>query len=98
MNQAVVLFLEKVNQVRLLVVRIGTATYTAGTPDHLGPGQSPPFTSDKFLVQKLSRLGEVVSPVRKLLSGCKSPLLHELVSHRRQVYMIYDNKVWGGRE
>lgn len=41
----------------------------------------PPFISDDFLVRELSRHGKVVSPIRKLLSGCKSPLLRHVVSH-----------------
>lgn len=53
----------------------------------------PPFISDEFLLRELSRHGKVVSPIRKLLSGCKSLLLRHVVSHRRQLYMILNNKV-----
>ncbi|TWW63339.1 hypothetical protein D4764_03G0003470 [Takifugu flavidus] len=35
-----------------------------------------------------SRHGKLVSPIRKLLSGCWSPLLSHVVSHRRQVRVI----------
>lgn len=52
---------------------------------------SPPFVSDEFLIQKLFHHGKVVSLVCKLLSGCKLPLLHHVVSHLRQVYMILNN-------
>ncbi|TWW59242.1 Transposon TX1 uncharacterized 82 kDa protein ORF 1 [Takifugu flavidus] len=47
---------------------------------------------DEFLVRELSRHGKVVSPIRKMLSGCKSPLLRHVVSHRRQVHMILNNR------
>ena len=38
----------------------------------------PQFISDDFLLDELSRHGKVVSPMRKILSGCKSPLLKQL--------------------
>ncbi|KAF0039204.1 hypothetical protein F2P81_009688 [Scophthalmus maximus] len=52
----------------------------------------PPFISDEFLVRELSRHGKVVSGVQKLSSGYKSPLLRHVVSHRRQLYMILNNR------
>ena len=52
----------------------------------------PPFISDDFLIKELSRHGKVVSPIRKMLSGCKSPLLRHVVSHRRQLFMLLNNK------
>ncbi|TWW78288.1 Transposon TX1 uncharacterized 82 kDa protein ORF 1, partial [Takifugu flavidus] len=51
-----------------------------------------PFVSNKFLARELSRHGKLVSPIRKLLSGCKSPLLRHVVSHRRQVHMVLNNR------
>lgn len=99
MNRAVVLFLEKVEQVKLLVE---TGVTVNGLFEAVQPltqpaaritlSNVPPFISDEFLLQKLSRHGKVVSPIRKLLSGCKSPLLRHVVSHRRQVYMILNNR------
>ena len=52
----------------------------------------PPFIGDEVLVRELSRHGKIVSPIRKLPSGCKSPLLRHVVSHRRQVHMILNKK------
>ena len=52
----------------------------------------PPSITDEFLSRELSRHGKVASPIRKLLSGCKSPLLKHVVSHRRQLYMILNNR------
>ncbi|KAI3367139.1 hypothetical protein L3Q82_008136 [Scortum barcoo] len=52
----------------------------------------PPFISDEVLLRELARHGKIVSPVRKLPSGCKSPLLRHIVSHRQQVQMILNKK------
>ncbi|TWW71609.1 hypothetical protein D4764_16G0001060 [Takifugu flavidus] len=52
----------------------------------------PPFISDEFLVRELSRHGKVVSPIRKMLSGCKSLLLRHVVFHQGQVHMTLNNR------
>ena len=52
----------------------------------------PPFIGAEVLVRELSRHGKIMSPIRKLPSGCKSPLLRHVVSHRRQVHMILNKK------
>ena len=52
----------------------------------------PPFISDQFIVEQLSRHGKVISPVRKLPSGCKSSLLSQAVSYRRAVQMILNDR------
>ena len=44
-----------------------------------------------MLERELSRHGKIVSPIKKVLSGCKSPLLHHMVPHRRQLFMILNN-------
>ena len=44
----------------------------------------PPFISDEFLIKELCRHGKVVSPIRKVLSGCNSPLLRHVVSHCKE--------------
>ena len=99
MNRAVVLFLEKVEQVKLLVESGLTVNglFEAVQPlsqpaARITLSNVPPFISDDFLLRELSRHGKVVSPIRKLLSGCKSPLLRHVVSHRRQLYMILNNR------
>nr|BAC82602.1 gag-like protein [Takifugu rubripes] len=99
MNRAVVLFLGKVEQVNTLVetgITVG-GQFVQVTPltqpaARITLSNMPPFISDEFLVRELSRHGKVVSPIRKMLSGCKSPLLRHVVSHRRQVHMILNNK------
>ncbi|XP_056887123.1 ribosome-binding protein 1-like [Takifugu flavidus] len=99
MNRAVVLFLAKVEQVNMLVetgITVG-GQFIQVTPltqpaARITLSNVPPFISDEFLVRELSRHGKVVSPIRKMLSGCKSPLLRHVVSHRRQVHMILNNR------
>ncbi len=51
----------------------------------------PPFVKDEIIVQELSRYGKIVSPIKKIPLGCKSPLVKHLVSFRRQVFMILKN-------
>ncbi|TWW74497.1 Transposon TX1 uncharacterized 82 kDa protein ORF 1 [Takifugu flavidus] len=99
MNRAVVLFLEKVEQVNKLVeagITVGgqfvQVTLLTQLAARITLSNVPPFISDEFLVRKLSQHGKVVSPIRKMLSGCKSPLLRHVVSHRRQVHMILNNR------
>ena len=48
----------------------------------------PPFIRDELLEVELSRHGKIVSPIKKVSSGCKSPVLQHVVSHRRQVFMV----------
>ena len=48
----------------------------------------PPFIGEEVLIRELSRHGEIVSAIRKLPSGFKSPLMIHVVGYRRQVHMI----------
>jgi len=99
MNGAAVLFVEKVEQANLLVesgisvngsfLQVSPLTQPA---TKIILSNVPPFVSDEFLVRELSRHGKVVSPVKKILSGCKSPLLKHVVSHRRQLFMILNKR------
>ena len=52
----------------------------------------PPFIGDELLIRELSRHGKVVSAIRKLPSGFKSPLMRHVVGYRRQVHMILNKK------
>ncbi|TWW77600.1 Transposon TX1 uncharacterized 82 kDa protein ORF 1 [Takifugu flavidus] len=96
MKRALVLFVDKVEQVNRLVE---TGISVGGRFEAVLPQPStrvtlivPPFISEEFLARDLARFGKIVSPIRKVLSGCKSPLLKHVVSHRRQVYMILNNR------
>ncbi len=52
----------------------------------------PPFISDEILTREFSRHGKIVSQIRKVPSGCKSPQLKHVVSHRRQLHLILNNR------
>ncbi|TWW53390.1 hypothetical protein D4764_0178810, partial [Takifugu flavidus] len=99
MNGAVVLFVEKVEQVNRLVEagisvggRFETVLPLSQPATKVTLSNVPPFITDEFLCRELSRHGKIVSPMRKVMSGCKSPLLKHVVSHQRQVYMILNNR------
>lgn len=49
---------------------------------------APPFIKNDDLWKALSRHGQIVSPIRMVLLGCKSPKLKHVVCHRRQLYMV----------
>lgn len=51
----------------------------------------PPFISDEIIERELQRHGQIVSAIKKIPVGCKSPLLKHVVSFRRQLYMILKN-------
>lgn len=48
----------------------------------------PPFISDEIISRELARYGQVVSSIKMIPFGCKSPLLKHVVSFRRQFHMI----------
>ncbi|TWW68802.1 Transposon TX1 uncharacterized 82 kDa protein ORF 1 [Takifugu flavidus] len=99
MHGAVVLFVDKVEQANRLVetgISVG-GRFEAVLPltqpsTRITLSNVPPFISDEFLARELARFGKIVSPIKRVLSGCKSPLLKHVVSHRRQVYMILNNR------
>ncbi|KAI3355855.1 hypothetical protein L3Q82_004225 [Scortum barcoo] len=43
---------------------------------------------NEVLAKELSRFGQLVSPIKMLSLGSKSPLLKHVVCHRRQVFMV----------
>ncbi|KAM9738114.1 uncharacterized protein ACNS7B_013564 [Menidia menidia] len=99
MNGAVVCFVEKVEQAQQLVeVGVSVGDLFLQVSPLILPAAKvtlsnvPPFISDEFLIKELSRHGKVVSPLKKVPTGCKSPLLKHVVSHRRQLFMILNRK------
>lgn len=95
MNSAVVVFLDTIEKVNS-VVQNGVViqdTFTSVMP-LLQPAKRvilsnvPPFIKDQLLIAELSRHGKVVSQMKKIPFGCKSPLLKHVVCFRRQVYMV----------
>ena len=99
MNGAVVIFVDSVAKgnhvvesgivIKDLFVSVSPLT-TLATRDTIS--NIPPFIGDEVLVRELSRYGKIVSAIKKLPSGCKSPLMQHVVSHRRQVQMILNKK------
>ncbi|KAL0148443.1 hypothetical protein M9458_056253, partial [Cirrhinus mrigala] len=98
MNSAVVVFLDSVEKVNS-IVQSGVVIQDTLTPvmPLLQPAKKvilsnvPPFIKDELLIAELSRHGKIVSQMKKIPLGCKSPLLKHVVCFRRQVYMVLKN-------
>jgi len=95
MNGAVVIFLDKTEKVNTIVENgIVLNDSLIKVFPLVNPARKvllsnvPPFISDEALKRELSRYGQLVSAIKKIPLGCKSPLLKHVVSFRRQVYMI----------
>lgn len=50
-----------------------------------------PFIKDELLTKELARHGKIMSQMKKIPLGCKSPLLKHVVCFRRQVFMILNS-------
>ncbi|MPV02233.1 hypothetical protein FVA96_23770 [Escherichia coli] len=95
MNRAVVIFVDSVEKARE-VVASGVVVRGAHVPVfplevpavRVTVANVPPFVPDGVLLEELAKHGKVVSPLKKLSSGCKSPLMRHVVSHRRQLHMV----------
>lgn len=96
MNSAVVIFLDSVDKVNS-VVESGVAIRDVFTPvmplfnpaKRVMISNAPPFLSNDALVTELGRYGLLVSPIRMVSLGCKSP---HVLSFRRSTFMILKNK------
>lgn len=95
MNGAVVIFLDVIEKVNS-VVQSGVViqdTLVSVVPliqpaKRIILSNVPPFIKDEVLVAELSRHGKIMSQMKKIPLGCKSPLLKHVVCFRRQVYMV----------
>ncbi|XP_077964205.1 uncharacterized protein LOC144411427 [Gasterosteus aculeatus] len=82
MNRAVVIFVDSVEKARE-VVASGVVVRGAHAPVlplavpavRVTVANVPPFVPDGVLLEELAKHGKVVSPLKKLSSGCKSPLM-----------------------
>ncbi|XP_034719974.1 uncharacterized protein LOC117939040 [Etheostoma cragini] len=99
MNGAVVVFVDSVDKANAmvesgLVINDALVSVTPLTTPatRVTVSNIPPFIRDDVLQRELSRYSKIVSPFKMLPSGCRSPLLRHVVSHRRQVLMILNNK------
>lgn len=100
MNSAIVVFLKTIDLANLLVESgivindIFTPVLPLSTPSKkVILSNVPPFISNEVLTKMLSRYGKIVSPIKMIPIGCKSPLLKHVVSFRRYVYMILQDNL-----
>ncbi|KAL2085238.1 hypothetical protein ACEWY4_018558 [Coilia grayii] len=98
MNNAIVLFLATVEKAREMILKGVVINDTlwpvlplSSPSKKIIISNVPPFIKDDLIRKELERYGRVVSSIRKIPLGCKSPLLKHLVSFRRQVYMVLEN-------
>lgn len=95
MNGAVVVFAKTVDLANQLVQNgvvikgIFTPVLPLSTPSKkVILSNVPPFIPNEVLANLLARHGKIVSPIKMIPIGTKSPLLKHVVSFRRYVYMI----------
>ncbi|KAK3554320.1 hypothetical protein QTP70_020809, partial [Hemibagrus guttatus] len=100
MNSAIVVFLNDVEKVRKLTQNgiVGNNETILVSPlsspaKKVMLSNVPPFISDEAISKELSRYGRMVSPIKKIPLGCKSPLVKHLVSFRRMVFMVFKEGV-----
>ncbi|KAK3541356.1 hypothetical protein QTP86_023072 [Hemibagrus guttatus] len=96
MNSAIVVFLNDVDKVRKLtqngiVINNEMILFSplSSPAKKVMLSNVPPFISDEAIGKELSRYGRMVSPIKKIPLGCKSPLVKHLVSFRRMVFMVF---------
>ncbi|CAF92714.1 unnamed protein product, partial [Tetraodon nigroviridis] len=99
MNGAIVIFVESTAKVGELVEKgvVIQDAFTTVSPltnpaTKVMISNVPPFIRNEALSKELSRYGQLVSPIRMVSLGCKSPKLKHVVCHRRQVMMILQDK------
>lgn len=100
MNSAIVVFVKTIDLANQLV-EIGvvlncvfTQVLPLSTPSKkVTLSNVPPFISNEILTRMLSRYGKLVSSIKMIPIGCKSPLLKHIVSFRRYVYMVLQDNL-----
>lgn len=100
MNSAIVLFLETIEKANQVVEQgIVIKDEHIGVFPLVNPAKKvvisnvPPLISDEVIERELARHGQIVSAIKKIPLGCKSPLLKHVVSFRRQLFMILKGDV-----
>lgn len=98
MNNGVVIFVDSFDKVATIVEQGVTikdilvqAVPLVNPAKKIILSQVPPFISNEMLERELSRHGQLMSPIKTIGLGCKSPHLRHVVSFRRQVFMILKN-------
>jgi len=99
MNGLVVIFLDQVEKVSRVVeegLAVGDLFVQVFPLDQPSTrvlvSNIPPFITDEFLSRELSRHGKLVSPIREIASGFKESLMKHIMSYRRSVYMILNDR------
>lgn len=87
MNSTVVLFVEKLEQANLVVDKRLSQPATNVTLPNV-----PLFITDDFFVCGAIQAWKNCLTNKKVQSGCSSPLLKHVASHRRQLYVILNNR------
>ena len=95
MNGAIVMFLDNTAKVSE-VVETGVVIHDTFNPvlplvnpaTRVMISNAPPFIKNETLAKELSRYGQIVSQIKMVSLGSKSPKLRHVVSHRRQVFMV----------
>ncbi|KAI2656615.1 Transposon TX1 uncharacterized 82 kDa protein [Labeo rohita] len=98
MNNAVVVFL-RTTELTNILVESGVVIDSAFVPvlplslpsKKVILSNVPPFIKNDVLAQMLERYGKLISPIKMIQIGCKSPLLKHVVSFRRFVYMVLND-------
>jgi len=98
-NGAVVLFLDRVEKVNAVVVSgiVVRGTFVPVVPlaapaVRVTIANVPPFIKEEVLMKELVKHGKVVSWLKMILSGWKSPQMRHMWSHRRHLFMILNNR------
>ncbi|XP_058257068.1 uncharacterized protein LOC131360525 [Hemibagrus wyckioides] len=99
MNKAGVFFVDEIRKAEAViaskvVIRDTLANVLPlGTPaKKVTLSNVPPYISDDVLNKQLSRFDKLVSPIKMIPAGYKDPELRHIVSYRRHVYMILNNR------
>ena len=95
MNGAIVMFLDSTAKVSEVVEK-GVVIHDTFNPvlplvnpaTRVMISNAPPFIKNDTLIMELSRYGQIVSQIKMVSLGSKSPKLRHVVSHRRQVFMV----------
>lgn len=99
MNKAIVFFLSESHMVNdlvetgLIIKDIFVPVLPLSSPaKKVILSNVPPFVKNEKLEQILQRYGKIVSPIKMIPLGCKSPEIRHVMSFRRQALMILNSQ------
>lgn len=99
MNKAIVFFLSERHMVNelvetgLIIKDIFVPVLPLSSPaKKVILSNVPPFVKNEKLEQILQRYGKIVSPIKMIPLGCKSPEIRHVMSFRRQALMILNSQ------